>query len=87
MLQPLHAVIPALAQNQSILNAVVVILEKHVTQLAKAAFAQNLFLHSVTALISLTSAIQNVINYVGIYHACDETKSLRLCLLCMEMNK
>jgi len=87
MLQQKHAVIAALAPNQSLLSVGVPILEKHVTQLAKVAFAQNLFLHSAVALISLTSAIQNVINYVSIYHACDETKSLRLCLLCMKMNK
>jgi len=66
--QPQHAVISALAQDQSLLSVVVLILEKHVTQLAKVAFAQGLFLHSAVALISLISAIQNVVNYVSIYH-------------------
>jgi hypothetical protein len=49
-----------LAQNQSLLSVIVVILKKHATQLANLASAQNQFLHSVIALIPLTSAIQNV---------------------------
>jgi hypothetical protein len=66
--QQQHAVISALAQNQSLLSVVVPILEKHVTQLAKVAFAQGLILHSAVVLISQTSVIQNVINYVSMYH-------------------
>jgi len=58
-----HAVIHAFASNQRLLSTVVVlILEKHVTQLAKLAFAQNLFLHSVIVMIPITSVIQNVVN-------------------------
>jgi len=60
--QQQHAVISALAQDQSHLSVSVLMLEKNVTQLAKVAFAQGLFLHSVVAMISLTSAIHHVVN-------------------------
>jgi hypothetical protein len=58
--QPQHVVMDVVAQNQSLLSVIVVILEKHATQLAILASAQNQFLHSVIAMIPLTSAIQNV---------------------------
>jgi hypothetical protein len=49
--QPQLAVITAFAQNQSLLNVSALILEKHVTQLANFAGAQDLFLHSAVVLM------------------------------------
>ncbi|PNX55065.1 trypsin inhibitor [Trifolium pratense] len=46
--------------KQSLQYVDVVILEKHVTQLAKVAFAHYLFLHSVVALMQLIFAMINV---------------------------
>jgi hypothetical protein len=49
--QPQLAAISAFAQNQLFLNVSALILEKHVTQLAKLAGAQDLFLHSAVVLM------------------------------------